>query len=238
MPGVKQLEVDEGFGGTTIDDRLTGDSLIREIHGSKDIKLSSLHPRGAVLFSEGQQARGVYVLRAGRAKVSISSSEGKVLILRIAHAGNLLGVNSVLKGSRYDATVETLEPCHTDFISRTDFIALLDRSEKARIGVSDALSSELTELAEHVRSLLLPKSTREKLARLLLRWCDESGEAGPEGISVNPGLTHEEIAQMICASRETVTRLFAELKHKRIVSLAHNAIFVRNLKALESLSCR
>jgi CRP/FNR family transcriptional regulator len=238
MPGVKQLEVDEGFGGATIDDRLAGDSLIREIHGSKDIKLSSLHPCGAVLFSEGQQARGVYVLRAGRAKVSISSSEGKVLILRIAHSGNLLGMNSALKGSPYDATVETLEPCHTDFISRTDFIALLDRSKKARIGLSDALSRELTELAEHIRSLLLPKSTREKLARLLLKWCDESGEARPEGISVNPGLTHEEIAQMICASRETVTRLFAELKRKRIVSLAHNAILVRDVKALESLSGR
>ena len=237
MQGGEQLEVDEGFGGGPIDHRLAGHSLIREIPGSKDMKLSSLHPRGAVLFSQGQQARGVYVLHSGRAKVSISSSEGKVLILRIAQAGNLLGLNSALKGSPYDATVETLEPCRTDFISRTDFIALLDRSKKARIGVSDALSSELTELVEHARSLLLPKSTREKLARLLLRWCDASEEARPEGILVNPGLTHEEIAQMICASRETVTRLFAELKRKRIVSLAHNAIFVHNRKALESLLC-
>jgi CRP/FNR family transcriptional regulator len=237
MPSAKQLEVDEGFGEVTVDDRLPCDSLLKEIHGSEDIKLSSLHRRGAVLFSEGQQAQGVYVLRAGRVKVSISSSEGKVLILRIAQAGDLLGVNSALKDSPYDATVETLEPCRTDFISRSDFIDMLDRSQRARIGLSEALSKELTEVVEHARSLLLPRSTGEKLARLLLKWCDERGEIRPEGIRVNPGLTQAEIAQMICTSRETVTRLFAELKRKRIVSLANRAIFVHNRNALESLAC-
>jgi CRP/FNR family cyclic AMP-dependent transcriptional regulator len=238
MPSARQLEVDEGFGGLSFDDRLPCDSLFKEIHGSEEIKLSSLHRRGAVLFSEGQQAHGVYVLRAGRAKVSISSSAGRVLILRIAQAGDILGVNSALKDSPYDATVETLEPCRTDFILRSDFMDLLDRSKRARIGVSEALSKELTDAVEHARSLLLPRSTGEKLARLLLKWCDERGEVRPEGIRVNLGLTQEEIAQMICTSRETVTRLFAELKRKRIVSLADNAIFVHNRKALESIgSC-
>ena len=234
MPGAKQLEGDEGCGEAAI---LPCDSFLREIVGPKDIKLSSLHRRGALLFSEGQQSSGVYVLRGGRAKVSISSCEGKVLILRIAQSGDLLGVNSTLKDSPYDTTVETLEPCRTDFISRSDFIDLLDRSKTARIGVSAALSKELTEIFEHARSLLLPKSTAGKLAKLLLKWCDELGQVRPKGIRVSPGLTQEEIAQMICASRETVTRLFAELKRKHIVTLADNSIFVRNRRALESLAC-
>jgi CRP/FNR family transcriptional regulator, cyclic AMP receptor protein len=237
MAGAKRLEVDESSGEKSVDDRLPCNSLLKEIHASKEIKLSSMHRRGVVLFSEGQQACGIYVLRAGRAKVSISSSEGKVVILRIAQAGDLLGVNSALKDSPYDVTVETLEPCRTDFISRSDFIGLLDRSKRARIGVNEALSKELTEVVERARSLLLPQSAGEKLARLLLKWCDEHVAAGTEGIRVNPGLTHEEMAQMICASRETVTRVFAELKRKRIISLAGSAIFVRNRKALESLAC-
>jgi len=53
---------------------------------------------------------------------------------------------------------------------------------------------------------------------------------------VDFGLTHEEIAQMICASRETVTRLFAELRRKHIVGFADRALHVRNRKALESLA--
>jgi CRP/FNR family transcriptional regulator len=235
MPRTRQLAVDEDFGGVAVDHRSPCDSLQKEIHASKDIKLSSLHRRGVVLFSEGQQARGVYMLRAGRAKVSISSSEGKILILRIAKAGDLLGLNSALKDSPHDATVETLEPCRTDFISRGDFIDLLDRSNSARIGVSEALSRELTEMVERARCLLLPQSAHEKLAWLLLKWCEEGDEV-PEGIRVSPGLTQEEIAHMICASRETVTRLFAEFKRKQMVSLADNAIFVRDRKALESLA--
>jgi len=177
------------------------------------------------------------VLCAGRAKVSISSSEGKTVILRIAQSGDLLGVNSVLKALPYEATVETLERCRIDFVPRADFIKLLDKSKAARVGVSEALGNELSDVVERARSLLLSQSAVEKLARLLLKWCDELGEVRPEGIRVNPGLTQEEIAQMICASRETVTRLLAQLKRKQIVILADSAIFVRNRKALESLAC-
>ena len=236
MPGAKQLAVENGFGGETVGSRSTRNSLLKEIHWSEDIKLSGLHPRGAVLFCEGQPARGVYLLRAGRAKVSISSTEGKVLILRIAQAGDLLGLNSVLKDSNYDTTVEALEACRTDFISGADLKALLDRSTRARVGVSEALSKELTEVVDRARSLLLPQSTGEKLARLLLEWCD-GVDGKPEGIRVHHGLTQEEIAQMICTSRETVTRLFAELKRKDIISFADNAIFVHNRQELESMAC-
>ncbi|MCM3873779.1 MAG: Crp/Fnr family transcriptional regulator [Pyrinomonadaceae bacterium] len=236
MLRANQLEEDETFGEGVVDERLTCDSLPKEIHESKDIRVSNLHRRGAVLFSEGQHPRGVYVLRVGRAKVSMSSSEGKVWLLRIAQPGDLLGLNSALKDSPYDATVEALEPCCTDFISRPDFMDLLGRSEKSRLQVSEALSKELTEVLEHARSLLLPKTTGERLAKLLVKWCNERGEAGPDGIRVNSGLTQEEIAQMICATRETVTRLFAELKRKQIVSLTDNAILVRNRKSLDALA--
>lgn len=236
MPAAEQLEVEDHFGSVRAGDPVTCDSLLKERQEPKDSKLSSRHRRGAVLFSEGQPARGLYVLRAGRAKVSISSSAGKVWILRIAQAGDLLGLNSALKDSPYDATVAAIEPCCTGFISRSDLIDLLGRSERARVLVSEALSRELTGVLEHARALLLPKSTGEKLARLLIKWCDESDEASPEGIRVSSGLTQEEIAQMICTSRETVTRLFADLKRKQIVNLADNVILVRNRKALETLA--
>ncbi len=81
------------------------------------------------MFAEGEPARGVYILRTGRAMVSISSSEGRLVILRMAHAGDVLGLNSVVRNSSYDATVKTLEPCRTDFISRAELIELIGKSE-------------------------------------------------------------------------------------------------------------
>ena len=223
----------EGEKDGTVTGPLPCDSLSPDFRGFEDIKVSSVSPRGDVLFAEGQPAGGVYVLCSGRAKVSISSSEGKTVILRIAKPGDLLGVNSVLKGLPYEATVETLERCRIDFVPRADFIKLLDKSKAARVGVSKTLGNELSDVVECARLLLLSQSAQEKLARLLLKWYDELGEPTAEGTRLNHGLTHEEIGQMICASRETVSRLFTELKRKQIVQLDETGILVRNRADLE-----
>ena len=209
------------------------DSPMREVRRLDDIKLSKYYPRGSVLFVEGQRPRGVYILCEGRAKLSISSAEGKTLVLRIAQPGDLLGLNSALTGLPYDATAATLENCRIDFVSRADFTKLLDRSKTARVILSETLSSQLSEVIERTRSLLLSQSAAEKLAKLLLKWCDDLGEPTPQGIRLNHGLTQEEIAQMICTSRETVSRLLTELKRKQIVWWNGLGIFVRNRAALE-----
>lgn len=212
------------------------DSPMREVRGFDEVKLSKHFPRGTVLFVEGQRPRGVYVLCEGRAKVTISSAEGKTLVLRIAQPGDLLGLNSALTGLPHEATAATLEKCRIDFISRADFTKLLDRSKTARVSLSEALSIQLSEVIERARSLLLSQSAAEKLARLLVEWCDELGKSTPQGIRLSHGLTQEEIAQMICSSRETVSRLLTELRRKQIVRLNGSAILVRNRVALESVA--
>ena len=201
-------EVEQGEGPHS----LTRDTLLQLFMGFEDVRLTSIYPRGRVLFAEGQPADGIYLLCSGRVKISISSAVGKKTILRIQQAGSLLGVNSVFKDVPYDVTVETLERCRIHFVSRSNFMKLLDISEAARVGVAHTLSNELSDLVEHMRSLLLSQSASERLVRLLLKWCDEQGGLGPERVRLNPGLTHEEIAQIICATRETVTRPVAELR--------------------------
>lgn len=214
---------------------LTRDTLLHLFLGFDDLRLTRIYPRATVLFAEGQPADGIYLLRAGHVKISISSAVGKKTILRIQEAGSLLGVNCVLRDVPYDVTAETVERCRIDFVSRSNFMKLLDTSDAVRVGVAHTLSNELSDLVEHMRSLLLSQSASERLIRLLLKWCDEQGEFESEKVRLNPGLTHEEIAQIICVSRETVTRLFAELRRKQIVSFADNAIFVRDPRRLESL---
>lgn len=231
MLTAETLEVDEGSNGFA--GQVPCDSLVRDVRGLGKLKVTKQYPRASVLFAEGQQPLGLYVLCEGRAKVSIGSAEGKTLVLGIAEPGELLGVYAALTGHPYDATVETLERCRIDFISRSDLLKLLDRDKKACLSVAHALGQTLSSVVEHSRLLFLSQSAAEKLARLLVRWCDEHGKRTSHGIQINAGLTHEEIAQMICSSRETVTRLLGEFKRKHIVSLVGNAIFVRNRKALE-----
>lgn len=235
MLGAEQVEIEEALGRPG-DDKTLSEGLLREIHSLKGGALSSLHRRGVVLFSEGQLPSGLLVLRSGRVKVSISSSEGRILILRLVQAPELLGVNAVVRNVPYDATVETIEPCRTNFISRADFMELVARSNEARTCLCAILSKEVTRAVEHARALDLPRSSATRLARLLLIWCAEMGEQALDGIRLTPGLTHEEISQMICTSRETVTRLLGEFKRQHIVALVDNGILVLNHKALEAVA--
>src|SRR5215212_3820234 len=80
--------------------RLSQDSL----QALENIKLTNVYPKGAVLFFEGQTSRGVYMLCQGRVKLSICSAEGKLLILRIAEPGEMLGLSAAVSDLPCKAT--------------------------------------------------------------------------------------------------------------------------------------
>jgi CRP/FNR family transcriptional regulator len=178
----------------------------------------------------------VYVLCEGRAKVSVASAEGKTLVLRIAEVGDLLGMNAVLMGKPAGATVETLERCRIDFIPKDAFLKSLERDAKGYLFVARALSEKLSGVMEHARLLLLSDTASQKLAKLLVRWCDGQGQRSPDGIRIDHGYTHAELAQLICTSRETVTRLLGDFQRMQILSPTSQGIVVRNRKTLEAMT--
>lgn len=208
--------------------------LLRDIRASNAGNLNSLYGRGMPLFAEGEPGRGIYILRTGRALVSITSSEGRVVILRSARSGDVLGLNAVLRGSAYEMTVKALEPCRTDFIPRAGVLDLLENPAGAR-AVMTILSRELTDLTERARLLLLPQTASARLAKLLLEWSRENGFHASSASRIDRVFTHEEIAQMICSSRETVTRLFASLSRRKIIQIDPESIVIRDGTALENM---
>src|SRR6201987_4217406 len=90
-----------------------------------EITSASSYPKGATLFVEGQAARGVFILCAGRVKLSTSSADGKSLIVRIAEPGEVLGLPATVTGKLYELTADVLEPTQANFIARTDFLNFL-----------------------------------------------------------------------------------------------------------------
>jgi CRP/FNR family transcriptional regulator len=224
MPSAQKIEIEEPA-GLAMKAGADFPSFLQAIHFNVS-NLSLLHPRGKILFAEGEPARGVHVLRTGRATVSISSSEGRVVILRLAQAGDVLGLNSVLQNVAYETTVKALEPCRTDFISHAELIEVMRSSQAATQAVINKLSRELAELTNRARSLVLPQTAGARLARLLLELSTEN--------SLNKIFTHEEFAQMICSSRETVTRLLASLNKRQIIRVTSNSILICDRAALQS----
>ncbi|HVT43593.1 MAG TPA: Crp/Fnr family transcriptional regulator [Thermoanaerobaculia bacterium] len=205
------------------------------IEAVEAIKYAGVYPKGSLLFVEGEEPRGVYILCSGRAKLTSSSSEGKRLILKIVEAGEVLGLSSAILGCTYDVSAETIEPSQVNFIKRDDFLQLLAANTEACFHTAEQLSEKYHAAQREIRSLGLAQTTTEKLARLLLDWVQTNGEETSKGVRLKVLLTHEEIAQMVGTTRETITRLFSNLKRRGIVTVKGSTVFVADRTALESL---
>jgi CRP/FNR family transcriptional regulator, cyclic AMP receptor protein len=200
----------------------------------ESIKFATAFPTGSVLFVEDQAPRGIFVICKGRVKLSICSTDGRTLILKIAEAGEVLGLSASVCGKPYELTAESVEPCQITFVKREDFLRFLKENSEACLRVAEQLSEKYAAVCRTIRSLILSHSAAERLASLLLEWMVKDGEKAKTETRIKLSLTHEELAQMIGTSRETVTRLFAEMKRQNILQGKGSTLVIRNAAALKA----
>ncbi len=193
----------------------------------------SAYPENSVMFEEKQAASHLFIVLEGQVKLSMNSSEGRRLILRIAKPGEVLGLTSILSGTPFEMTAETLHPCKIASIRRQDFLSFLLRHPAAYESVARELSQDLNRACEQLRTVGLASSAPAKLARLLLGWSAGAQQTG-QGTRLKLSLTHEEIGECIGASRETVTRTLCDFKHRHLVDQRGSTLMIPNRVALES----
>jgi CRP/FNR family cyclic AMP-dependent transcriptional regulator len=198
------------------------------------ITSSAAYPKGATLFVEGQPARGVFILCSGRVKLSTSSADGKTLILRISEPGEVLGLPATVTGKSYELTADIIEPAQANFIARTDFLNFLRENGDAALRVAQQLGETYHLAISEMRTIGLSHSASEKLARFLLEWSANCPEEKGQ-VRIKMTLTHEEIAQMIGSSRETVTRLLADFRLKQLVQVVGSTLILRSKADLEAI---
>jgi CRP/FNR family transcriptional regulator, cyclic AMP receptor protein len=199
-----------------------------------EIKSTAVYPKGAMLFIEGQQPRGVFVLCTGKVKLSTSSREGKTIITKISDSGDVLGLNAVISNRPYEVTAEMMEPGQANFIPRDSLTHFLKDHPEVAVRIAQQLSRNYYTAYEEIRTLGLAASPSEKFAKLLLSWSTKSMQ--DDGSSqVKLTLTHEEIAEIIGTTRETVSRLFSEFKRKQLMQLKGATLVIRSRIALERI---
>ena len=199
-----------------------------------EIKSTAVYPKGAMLFIEGQQPRGVFVLCTGKVKLSTTSRDGKTIITKISDSGDVLGLNAVVSGRPYEVTAEMMEPGQANFVPRDSLMQMLKDHPEVAMRVAQQLSRNYYTAYEEIRTLGLAASPSEKFAKLLLAWSSKS--ASDDGSAqVKLTLTHEEVAEMIGTTRETVSRLFSEFKKKQLMQLKGATLVIRSRMALEKI---
>lgn len=196
---------------------------------------ATAYSKGSVLFRAGERPQGILILASGTVKLSMSSAAGVTLVVRTAGPGEVLGLSAAVLGSAHQLTAETLEACEIKLIRREDFMLWLRRNPDATFRVVQQLASEYNATSQQIRFILLPLTATQRLAHLLLDLASRNGNSDHGQTRVHLLLTHQDIAQMIGASRETVTRLLALLRRKQLIQLKGSILLIPNKDALRNI---
>jgi CRP/FNR family transcriptional regulator, cyclic AMP receptor protein len=199
----------------------------------ESLKITNAYPKGATLFMEGHPSNGIYMLCQGRVKLSTCSRDGKVIILRIAEAGEVLGLSAAVSDLNYEATAEVLEPCQVNFVRKADFLQFLAQDTEACFSAIKQISNKYHTAYIQVRSFGLSHTAADKLAKLLLEW-GRANSSGSGGIHLKISYTHEEIAEMIGSSRETVTRILKDFKDRQLITLKGSDLIIHDRQKLDA----
>lgn len=197
---------------------------------------SHVYPPGSVLFSEGEVPEGVHILDTGQAKLFGSTSRGKTVITKIARAGELLGLNAVILGRPYLLSAEVTEPSRVSYVRREDFMAFLRKSPEAANHVIEQLSTNYYDAQREVRTLNLASNASERVARLLLGWVEDSEERANDEVWINMDLTQEQVAQMLGATRETVSRVISTMARQGIIEIKGHVLRIPSVSRLRDFA--
>ncbi|MCH7598174.1 MAG: Crp/Fnr family transcriptional regulator [Myxococcales bacterium] len=166
-------------------------------------------PKDAIIVDEGLTGDYMYVIRSGRVKVTKASDDGREQIMNLFREGDFFGEMSLLDNQPRSASVTTLEPTQLLALSRRDFLELLKSRSTLAMCVIQELIRRLRETGEQASSISFQK-VQERTRGLFERLARDEGNA--DHTRITPTLTHQQIADMIGTSRETVTRAVKRLK--------------------------
>jgi CRP/FNR family cyclic AMP-dependent transcriptional regulator len=177
-----------------------------------DLKTISSHaitrnfPKNTIVITEGDITNTLYVIHSGKVKVFLNDEHGKEIILTRLEKNEYFGELSLLDGEARSASVMTLEPTTVSVISKADFDAYLINNPSVALTLLDTLTKKIRLLTENVRGLAL-MDVYGRVARVLLDMAKEAN--GKLIIDEKP--SQQEIAKMVGASREMVSRILKDL---------------------------
>jgi CRP/FNR family cyclic AMP-dependent transcriptional regulator len=190
-------------------------SLLTRVVGRKS------HPRNSTIISAGDPTDALYIVISGRLKVMMSDDEGREVILAILGQGEFFGEMGLIDEAPRSATVIAIEPCELLTINKMDFKKCLAENFEIAVGVMKGLVKRLREADKKIGSLAL-MDVYGRVARLLM----EMAETVDGQRVVTKKLPKQDIAKMIGASREMVSRVMKDLQTSGHIEVKSGAIFL------------
>lgn len=212
---------------------LFADLTDRELGMLADRAISREYQSGEIIFSEGDNCEGLYVVQAGSVKIFNTSAGGREQVLHIEKAGNSLAELPVFDGGNYPASAAALEKCALLFISRRDFRALCLERPEVSLKVLKVVSSRLRRLVGIIEELSFT-TVRSRLASWLMQQANDKGQKTSRGIELALSVNNQELAFQIGTVRELVSRNLSQFQSEGILKIEGRKVIIQDAGALEA----
>jgi CRP-like cAMP-binding protein len=188
-----------------------------------------------ILFSEGEEAKGFYVILTGKVKLFKISPEGKEQILHVASAPDAFAEAALFLEGKYPAFAETLSDSQLLFFPKREFIQLIERNPQLSINMIVSLSLFLKRLATLIEELSL-KEVSSRIAKYVIDLSTRGTKEGKGLREVELDLSKTQLALKLGTISETFSRTLSKMKAKRMIDVQKNKIVILNREALEELA--
>jgi len=189
--------------------------------------------RGEILFNKDDPGTSLFLVKAGRIKISVFSSEGKEAVFNVHGPGDVFGELALLDGAARSATATALEPSRLLTLDRAAFVTFLREQPDAALALLSDLAARVRRLSSQVEDLMF-LDIPGRLARTLLRLGDEYGRKSTRGVEIDLQITQAELGGMVGATRVSVNRLLHWFAERGFIAIDDRRIVLLRPEALQA----
>jgi len=210
---------------------LFNDLSLQQLDEVGSIISDKKYKKGELIFADGDDGIGFYIVISGRVKVYKVSPDGKEQIMHIFGPGQPFAEVPVFEGSRYPANAEAMEQCRLFFFPKKDFIKLIQANPSLSMNMLASLSQRLKQFSRLIESLSL-KEVPGRLASYLLYMSDKNGSIEEFELDI----AKSQLASLLGTIPETLSRIFTRLSQHDLIRIQGPMIAILDRTGLEDLA--
>ena len=191
-------------------------------------------PRKSPIYLPADEARSVYLLAKGRAKICHLTPEGKQSILAFIEPGELFGELAILDSGAREEYAEAIEVSTVVMIPSDEIQRLMADLPELSFGITKMIGMRRRKIERRLKNLLF-LSTRERLTHLLLELAEQYGKPTSDGIQLGIKLSHQDLASVIGSTRETVTVVLGEMQSEKLLKIGRRNILLLDPSRLAAI---
>jgi CRP/FNR family transcriptional regulator len=182
-------------------------------------------PKNEIIYSSQDKNEQMFIIKKGRVRIFKISADGKIVTLAILGDENIFGTMSAIRGGTSGTYAETLEDSYICAIHQDDFSKAVKEMPEIALKLIEIINQRLKEAEQRIEDLVF-RNIPGRIAGIILKLSEQFGKATQEGIRIDFKITHQELADMVGATRETVTLILNDFKNDNLIKISEKYITI------------